>query len=42
MTQVPKAELLQRLFASGRGFKRILYASFLQVCRRLLMYADVC
>jgi hypothetical protein len=31
-TQVPKAELLQRLFASGRGFKRILYASFLQVC----------
>jgi hypothetical protein len=28
--QVPKAELLYRLFSSGRGFRRLLYASFLQ------------
>jgi hypothetical protein len=28
--QVPKSELLHRLFSTGRGFRRLLYASFLQ------------
>jgi hypothetical protein len=28
--QVPKSELLHRLFSSGRGFRRLLFASFLQ------------
>ena len=28
--QVPKSELLYRLFSSGRGFRRLLFASFLQ------------
>ena len=27
---MPKAELLQRLFATGRGFRRLLFSSFLQ------------
>ena len=28
--RVPKAELLLRLFTTGRGFRRLLYSSFLQ------------
>jgi len=30
VAQVPKADLLQRLFSTGRGFRRLLFSSFLQ------------